>query len=43
MVFRDYLKDFTHFKSTGAIDPQDVAQLDARGLIGGINVGNHYL
>ena len=33
---------FTDYKSMGANDPQDVASLDPRGLIGRIYVVEHY-
>ena len=32
---------FSHYKSMGANDPQDVANLDPRGLIGRIYVGDY--
>ena len=32
---------FSHYKSMGANDPQGVASLDPRGLIGRIYVGDH--
>ena len=37
----DFLR-FSHYKSIGANDPQGVASLDSRGLIGRIYVVNHY-
>ena len=33
---------FFHYKSMGNNDPQGVASLDPRGLIGRIYVGDHY-
>ena len=36
----DFLS-FSHYKSMGANDPQAVASLDPRGLIGRIYVGDH--
>ena len=33
---------FSHFKSMGAKDPQGVANLDPRGMVGRIYVGAHY-
>ena len=32
---------FSHYKSMGANDPQGMASLDPRGLIGRIYVGDH--
>ena len=36
----DFLS-FSHYKSMGANDPQGMASLDPRGLIGRISVGDH--
>ena len=32
---------FSHYKSIGVNDPQDVANLDTRGMFGRSNVGDH--
>ena len=32
---------FSHYKSMGANDPRSVANLDPRGMVGRIYVGNH--
>ena len=32
---------FSHYKSTGANDPRSMANLDHRGFIGRIYVGDH--
>ena len=37
----DFLCFFPHFKSMGANDPQIVANLDPRGMVGRIYVGDH--
>ena len=39
--FREDFLNFSHFKSMGANDPQGVAILGPRGLIGRIYVGDH--
>ena len=36
-----FFKSFSHDKSMGPIDPQVVASLDPRGLIGMVYVGDH--
>ena len=32
---------FSHYKSMGANDTRDVANLDSRGMVGRINAGDH--
>ena len=32
---------FSHYTSMGANDPWDVANLDPKGMVGRINVGDH--
>ena len=39
--FREEFLSFSHYKSVGANDPQGMAILDPRGLIGRIYVGDH--
>ena len=38
----DFLS-FSHYKSTGANEPRDVANLDPRGMVGRIYVGDHLI
>ena len=38
---RRFFKFFFHYKSVGANDPWDVANLDPRCMAGSINVGDH--
>ena len=37
----DFCK-FSHYKSMGANDPRDVANLDQRGMVGRIYVGDYF-
>ena len=41
MVSEKIFLRFSHFKSTGANDPRGVANLDLRGMVGLIYVGDH--
>ena len=41
MVSEDFLS-FSHYKSVGANEPRDVASLDPRGMVGRINVRDHF-
>ena len=34
---------FSHYKSMGANDPQGVANLNPRGMVGSIYLGNHLI
>ena len=43
MVLEKIFLCFPHYKSMGVIDPQDVASLDSRGLIGRIYVVKHWM
>ena len=36
-----FLKFFFHYKSIGGNDPKGVANLDAKGMVGRIYVGDH--
>ena len=37
----DFFLGFSHFKSMGANDPRGTANLDPRGMVGRIYVGDH--
>ena len=39
--FREDFLSFSHFKSTGANEPRGVTNLDPRGMVGRIYVGDH--
>ena len=41
MVSEKIFLGFSHYKSMGANDPRDVANLDPRGMVGRIYVGDH--
>ena len=40
--FRELFQFFFEYESMGANDPQDMAILDPRGIVGKIYIGDHY-
>ena len=42
MVSEEDLLSFFHYKSVGVNDPRGMANLDPRGMVGRIYVGDHY-
>ena len=41
--FREDFPKFSHYKSMGANEPRDMANLDLRGMVGRIFIGDHLM